>query len=307
MDFDDSGWAAATEYGQYGVGPWFKNVAGFPVNSVAQWIWSSDNNANNTVYFRYVVTVDSGGSTTISSEDLLPLRINTTSLPNGRVGVEYTQPLTASGGAPPHSWIVTTGDLPEGLALDQITGEIYGTPSRVETVNISVQVTDNSGATTSQSLTLRIMSDQVGFQAAINISGDNAEELYVNGVLVGSSSVWSEASSYVVDLQVGENVIAVKGMNAADMAALIAELVWGSNTAVSDGSWKVSTVLQAGWQNVGFDDNGWAAATEYGQYGVEPWFKNVVGFPVDSVAQWIWSSNDQDQTVFFRYTFLNGP
>ncbi|MBI1897172.1 MAG: putative Ig domain-containing protein, partial [Acidobacteria bacterium] len=46
-----------------------------------------------------------------------PLAITTTSLPAGTVGVAYSQSLTAAGGTPPYTWIVTAGSLPQGLAL----------------------------------------------------------------------------------------------------------------------------------------------------------------------------------------------
>ena len=55
--FDDSGWNMATSYGSYGVAPWHQNISGFPTGTGAQWIWSSDNQADNLVYFRYTFLV----------------------------------------------------------------------------------------------------------------------------------------------------------------------------------------------------------------------------------------------------------
>jgi Domain of unknown function (DUF1929) len=54
VNFDDSGWADATDYGPHGIGPWGENVGGFPDpgSTPARWIWSSNNDAHDVVFFR---------------------------------------------------------------------------------------------------------------------------------------------------------------------------------------------------------------------------------------------------------------
>jgi hypothetical protein len=137
----------------------------------------------------------------------------------------------------------------------------------------------------------------------INVSTDNVDEVYLNGALLGGSSDWQQASNYSMALQNGINVIAVKGTDVGGPGGLIAEITWNGSSAYSDSSWKVSTVFQAGWEQIGFDDSGWSAATTYGAYGVGPWLERVIGFPTGSPAQWIWSAdNDADNLVYFRYT-----
>jgi uncharacterized repeat protein (TIGR01451 family) len=58
-----------------------------------------------------------------------PLEITTESLPDGVLGVEYSQPLTASGGKGSYDWSLDIGPLPDGLELvgDTITGTPTGT------------------------------------------------------------------------------------------------------------------------------------------------------------------------------------
>jgi hypothetical protein len=102
-------------------------------------------------------------------------------------------------------------------------------------------------------------------------------------------------------------VVAVKGVDAGGVAAFLAKLSWTGGSAVSDGSWKVTTTAPTGtgWTNTGFDDSGWASATTYGGYGVGPWGTRVAGFPTGTGAQWIWSSNnDADNTVYLRYRIV---
>jgi hypothetical protein len=60
------------------------------------------------------------------------LRVTSTSLPNGQVGVPYFQTLLTDGGVSPFIW--TTADpLPGGLTLDPATGIISGTPTTAVT------------------------------------------------------------------------------------------------------------------------------------------------------------------------------
>jgi len=76
---------------------------------------------------------------------------------------------------------------------------------------------------------------------------------------------------------------------------------------VSDSNWRVSTVAAAGWQTVGYDDSGWAQATEIGTYGIDPWRQRVDGMPGDTQAAWIWSNDNQlDDRVYLRYRIPAG-
>jgi hypothetical protein len=66
-------------------------------------------------------------------------------LPAGATqGVEYNQPLTATGGTGPVYWSVVQGALPAGLALDPGTGLISGTPTGSGMSAFTVQVQDAS-------------------------------------------------------------------------------------------------------------------------------------------------------------------
>ena len=91
VGFDDSNWAAATAYGPYGMSPWGKQVAGFPSNSAAQWIWSANWNADDTVYFRYTLTSNSSGNDSIpdiiTTDVDKPVKINVLGTSQGTVAI----------------------------------------------------------------------------------------------------------------------------------------------------------------------------------------------------------------------------
>jgi|GEM_PF-894323 len=60
IDFDDLHWQKTTSLGAHGFAkPWsdYGNVRGIPTDEGVQWIWSSDNENDNSVYFRYTVRI----------------------------------------------------------------------------------------------------------------------------------------------------------------------------------------------------------------------------------------------------------
>ena len=71
------------------------------------------------------------------------IAITTLTLPSGTQGVAYSQTLTASGGAAPYTWAVTTGALPAGLTLSS-AGVLSGTPTASGTYSFSITATDSS-------------------------------------------------------------------------------------------------------------------------------------------------------------------
>ncbi|HVR24090.1 MAG TPA: FG-GAP-like repeat-containing protein [Candidatus Polarisedimenticolia bacterium] len=77
----------------------------------------------------------------LSGAGVNTLIVTTTTLPNGTVGLAYSQPLQATGGTPPYVWTVSSGSLPAGLSLSS-TGVISGTPTKAAASSFTVTVTD---------------------------------------------------------------------------------------------------------------------------------------------------------------------
>ena len=75
--------------------------------------------------------------------------ITVKSLPNGTVGAAYSQRLTTKGTAP-ITWSIISGELPEGLTLNETTGEISGTPVRDETAAFTVKAVNALGSGTKE-------------------------------------------------------------------------------------------------------------------------------------------------------------
>ncbi len=82
------------------------------------------------------------------------LRITTTALPNGQVGVAYSHFVSATNGQQPFSWSISAPALPTGLSIDTNTGEIGGLPMTAGTFPFTVRVTDDLGDTATADLTI---------------------------------------------------------------------------------------------------------------------------------------------------------
>jgi hypothetical protein len=76
------------------------------------------------------------------------------------VGVSYNQDINADGGTAPHIFSITTGELPDGLLLNTLTGVISGTPTATGSFTFTITATDRNGCTGSHEYTLRTFIDQ---------------------------------------------------------------------------------------------------------------------------------------------------
>ncbi|MBK8036990.1 MAG: putative Ig domain-containing protein [Verrucomicrobiaceae bacterium] len=72
----------------------------------------------------------------------------------GTVGAAYSQTVTASGGATPYTFAVTSGSLPGGLSLNTTTGVISGTPNVEISSTVTIRATDANGCPGTRSYTL---------------------------------------------------------------------------------------------------------------------------------------------------------
>ena len=86
---------------------------------------------------------------TISESTAAAPTITTDTLPNGKVGEAYSHTLTADG-TTPITWSVSGGALPEGLTLNETTGEISGTPTAEGTAKFTVKAENSAGSDTKE-------------------------------------------------------------------------------------------------------------------------------------------------------------
>jgi len=128
----------------------------------------------------------------------------------------------------------------------------------------------------------------------LRIAADDDAIVYLNGKKVGSATGYeTPLEKDVADrLKPGENVIAVRGHNAAsDVAGVILtlEIKKGKENTyvVTDTSWRASEREETGWTELKFDDSGWGHAVDKGKNGDKPWgevFKLPKATPVEKLT-----------------------
>ena len=82
------------------------------------------------------------------------ITLSPASLPAATVGASYSQAVTASGGASPYVYSLTSGSLPVGLSLNTSTGAVSGIPASTAAATFTLVATDANGCTGTRSYTL---------------------------------------------------------------------------------------------------------------------------------------------------------
>ena len=109
---------------------------------------------------------DSSGATIQKSFNILigssALAFTNTTLPMAYVGQNYRANLQAAAGAQPYTFSIVSGSLPAGLTLDS-NGTISGTPTVAGQSTVTFRVTDASGGTAVNTLTIGAMQSAISF------------------------------------------------------------------------------------------------------------------------------------------------
>jgi hypothetical protein len=82
--------------------------------------------------------------------------VTTSSLPNGKVGVPYSQTVQSKGGNGTLIWANAGGALPDGLTFDGNTGAVTGTPKTAGVFKFSAEVIDSFGGSDLKDITITI-------------------------------------------------------------------------------------------------------------------------------------------------------
>jgi hypothetical protein len=102
----------------------------------------------------------SSSSTTSATTSNSTLAISS-SLPAATVGSSYDAALTVSGGTPPYTFELASGQLPAGVQLGDTSGSISGTPSATGNFGFAVTVSDSTGLSKPQPLQITVSTTPV--------------------------------------------------------------------------------------------------------------------------------------------------
>ncbi len=96
-----------------------------------------------------------GGGTKPAPPPSGPVIIST-SPPQGAINTPYIFQLGASGGTGRYTWSIASGTLPPGLALDQSTAQVNGTPTQFGSWIFTIEVTDANNLSDEYNVTVNI-------------------------------------------------------------------------------------------------------------------------------------------------------
>ncbi len=134
---------------------------GLVLNSATGQITGTPTKADTFTFVYLTLTDANGASVSKYSSNVVinpPMTIATTSLSPATPGIIYQGTLGMTGGTAPFTWSLQSGTLPAGLLLDPVTGIISGIPKTPGTSMFSIQVSDATGATKVQSLSIDVAS-----------------------------------------------------------------------------------------------------------------------------------------------------
>jgi hypothetical protein len=190
--------AAAAASGSIVPGTWVIDAGSLPkgLTFSAAGVLSGTPKVVGTFPIRVRVLFDLGGGNTeyrwaeLSFRVLEQPVIAPPSLARGVAGEWYAAPLTASGGAEPFTWALSTGALPPGLEF--AGGVVSGVPSAVGSWPITVKATSAEGAVASRRYVIKVTRPSVSVQLGSWVpTGQVGEEYLSQLTSVGGVAPWS--------------------------------------------------------------------------------------------------------------------
>ena len=121
---------------------------------------------------------------TLSFECATNLAIAPNTVPNGMVGMSYSQAFVASGGCGgPFTYSITAGTLPSGLSFNTTTGVLSGTPTTCCDFRFTIKATDKCGCSVEKMYTLIIEGAPATLTGLFNTGVNNSNQVLAVGAL----------------------------------------------------------------------------------------------------------------------------
>ena len=224
--------------------------------------------------------------------------------PNASVSVNFQLSVSGTSTAPMFLDYATAGFVPgsgqgytatEGLDYTGTSGRLIYQPGDTSSHTFNIPIIDDTVAETAETFALRVTNKPKWIYGpdlnkadvwtryvtpatltglgSIVMTADNAFELYVNGVQVGSGNNWGSPYTALADFN-GNDVVAIKVTNHGGPGSLIGRITIGGVVIGTSAFWKITETAPTGtsWRtDPSFNDSAWSYATEYGDYGVSPW------------------------------------
>jgi hypothetical protein len=126
----------------------------------------------------------------------MQLTLNAAATLDGLKGTAFNYQPAVSGGTPPYSWSISAGSLPSGLTLNTTTGALTGTPSVSGIFGFTLAVRDQSSATASRPVQLRILDPDTIPQITKVKYKSGKKQLIVNGDRIDAAAkLWVDGTA----------------------------------------------------------------------------------------------------------------
>jgi hypothetical protein len=131
---------------------------GLDLNASTGEITGTPNDAGNyTLTMMVTDSVGATGTQPFTIEIKTNVAMTTTSLPDGKIGQDYSQIIQFTGGNGEFVVAVLDGALPDGLTLDGSTGKISGKPKIAGPAEFTIEVIDSWGSLDKKELSITVV------------------------------------------------------------------------------------------------------------------------------------------------------
>jgi hypothetical protein len=170
------------------------------------------------------ITVRATDSNNVSGTATLTMTVNPAALQittvpplfNGIVGSAYGTSFAATGGVPPYTWGVSSGNVPTGLRLDPVAGSLQGTPQSIGTFAFTIKVADKAGIAVTQNYSIVITAPALTITVVSTIPDGAVGVNYSQKLPVAASGgtapySWSLVSGAIPGLNFDPSGLALSG------------------------------------------------------------------------------------------------
>jgi hypothetical protein len=177
-------------------------------------VYSSSISISTNITLKFFARDLAGNSEAVKTETYIiqfadPLIITTSSLPSGHLDFGYSETLTATGGVLSYIWAISSGNLPNGLTLNSLTGTISGTPTATGIFDFTGKVTDANVSNVYKNLSITVLSYPVRIASPLSYYL-NIQDAY--DACFNANIIQIGATEFIEDLYLDKNVsIILKG------------------------------------------------------------------------------------------------
>jgi len=126
----------------------------------------------------------------INQSELSPneIKITTETLPNGKVGAEYNSKIDVVGDGD-ITYEITSGQLPNGLNIDSVTGKITGIPELAGIFEFTIQATNDSEISDNKTFDITVQAVEIDTYIAVSEINNVPNSMTVGDTLMLTGSV----------------------------------------------------------------------------------------------------------------------